>query len=181
MSTTNTNSTLTPFVGAAGGPKTGNAIANEPLALSPDAQLRRAAAKRMSPDEASRAEINPLVYVPPTAALTEGGFSRNGLLHAHNPAGPVDPFGVEIDPTTMTAELEQNWDAIMNTLDPGGLIDKFRNGELKPEHLKGEAGQLVMMKLKDRLAQVQSFMDAVRGILDAYNDAMKRTAQNIRA
>lgn len=187
MTTNNVPNPMTPFPGAAGASSlnTGLDSTHTGLELAPSAQLRKRAeaalTTRADGDGVSRAISPPfgLLEAPREASSP----IRDARIDLRTPttSSRVDPFMAELDPTTMAGDLQKNWEAIMDAFDPGGLIDKFRNGDLRPEHLKGEAGQLVMMKLKDRLAQVQAFMDAVRGILDAYNDAMKRTAQNIRA
>lgn len=187
MTTNNLPNSITPFPGAAGGSSFHTELdqAHPGLDLDSRSQFRRRAADSVSTrpdaDGVSRAAGSPLGVLTVTREASSPIRDARGEMRAPTTGTSIDPFMAELDPTTMAGDLQKNWEAIMDAFDPGGLIDKFRNGELRPEHLKGEAGQLVMMKLKDRLAQVQAFMDAVRGILDAYNDAMKRTAQNIRA
>lgn len=93
------------------------------------------------------------------------------------PVRTIPSISVAVQP--VQADLDTIWQKIKDATDGAGMLDMFRNGQITPDMLVGEAGQLTMMKLKDVMTQQQAMLDGIRGILDTWNQALKKAADSL--
>lgn len=77
------------------------------------------------------------------------------------------------------ADIEGVWKKIEAATDPNGLLTMFRKGQITPEMLEGNMGQLTMAKLNDILKSQQAMFDGVRGILETYAQSLKKAADSL--